>query len=396
MLTDIAVRKAKAADKPYKMGDGKGLYVLVMPAGGKSWRMDYRFDGKRRTMTFGRYPDVSLVEAREKREAARKQLSDGIDPGAEVEAPPPPATFEAVAREWHALNTPRWKPSHAASVMSQMEQDVFPVLGSKVIDTINAPMVLAALRQIEARGAIDTARRLRQRISAVFVFGIASGICSDDPAAIIMRAMAPMKIAGLRPALTTIEEARQIIAACDAADGTANVKLAMRLLALTSVRPGEVLGAAWDEFEGLDGDAPLWRIPKERMKGELGAQYEHWVPLSAQAVATVKAVPRKGALLFPNRRSPRLPMTGEALSALLSRAGYRGRHVPHGWRSTFSTLMNHVVERQGRIEDRAIIDLMLAHMPRSGVEHLYNRYAYMDRRREIAQAWGDLLFPKAT
>jgi integrase len=323
MLTDIAVRKAKAADKPYKMGDGKGLYVLVMPAGGKSWRMDYRFDGKRRTMTFGRYPDVSLVEAREKREAARKQLSDGIDPGAEVEAPPPPATFEAVAREWHALNTPRWKPSHAASVMSQMEQDVFPVLGSKVIDTINAPMVLAALRQIEARGAIDTARRLRQRISAVFVFGIASGICSDDPAAIIMRAMAPMKIAGLRPALTTIEEARQIIAACDAADGTANVKLAMRLLALTSVRPGEVLGAAWDEFEGLDGDAPLWRIPKERMKGELGAQYEHWVPLSAQAVATVKAVPRKGALLFPNRRSPRLPMTGEALSALLSRAGYR-------------------------------------------------------------------------
>ena len=137
--------------------------------------------------------------------------------------------------------------------MSQLEQDVFPVLGSKVIGTINAPMVLAALRRIEARGAIDTARHLRQRISAVFVYGIASGICTDDPAAIISCAMAPMKVAGLRPALTTIGEVRQIIADCDAADGTANVKLAIRLLALTSVRRGEVVGAAWDEFEALDG-----------------------------------------------------------------------------------------------------------------------------------------------
>ena len=336
---------------------------------------------------------MGLVEARERRDAARKQLSGGIDPGAEVAPPPPIATFESVTREWHALNRPRWKPSHADSVLSQMEQDVFPVLGSKVIDTINAPMVLAALRRIEARGAIDTARRLRQRISAVFVFGIASGICTGDPAAIIMRAMAPMKVAGLRPALTTIEEARQIIVDCDAAEGTPNVKLAMRLLALTSVRPGELVGAAWDEFEGLDGDTPLWRIPKERMKGELGAQFEHWVPMSAQAVATVKSVPRKGALLFPNRRSPLVPMTGDALGAFLKRAYYGGRHVPHGWRATFSTVMNRVVERQDRIQDRAIIDLMLAHTPRSGVEHLYNRYAYMDRRREIAQAWADLLLP---
>ena len=393
MLTDVAVRKAKPAGKPYKMSDGKGLYLLVMPAGGKSWRMDYRFDEKRRTITFGRYPDVTLVDAREKRDAARKQRSDGIDPGAEVEAPPLPATFESVARAWHALNKSRWKPTHAASVISQMEQDVFPVLGSKVIDTINAPMVLTALRRIEARGAIDTARRLRQRISAVFVYGIASGICTDDPAAIIMRAMAPMKVAGMRPALTTIEEARQILADCDTAEGTHNVKLAMRLLALSSVRPGELVGAAWDEFEGLDGDTPLWRIPKERMKGELGSQFEHWVPLSTQAVAIVKAVPRKGALLFPNRRSPVVPMTGDALGGFLKRAGYGDRHVPHGWRATFSTIMNQVVERQGRVQDREIIDLMLAHTPRSGVELLYNRYAYMDRRREIAQAWADLLVP---
>jgi integrase len=129
------------------------------------------------------------------------------------------------------------------------------------------------------------------------------------------------------------------------------------------------------------------------MKGELGAQFEHWVPLSAQAVTTIEAVPRTGVLLFPNRRSPRVPMTGDALSALLARAGYRGRHVPHGWRASFSTMMNQIVERQGRIEDRAIIDLMLAHMPHGGVEHLYNWYAYMDRRREIAQAWADLLLP---
>lgn len=180
MLTDVAVRKAKAAEKPYKMADGQGLYLLVTTTGGRSWRMDYRFNDKRRTITFGLYPDVSLVDARKKRDAARKELGGGIDPGAEVEPPPPVATFEVVARQWHALNTPRWKPSHATSVMSQMEQDVFPVLGFKLIDTINAPAVLAALRRVEARGAIDTARRLRQRISAVFVFGIASGICTND------------------------------------------------------------------------------------------------------------------------------------------------------------------------------------------------------------------------
>jgi hypothetical protein len=157
MLMDVAVRQAKAADKPYKMADGQGLYLLVTTTGGRSWRMDYWFGGKRRTVTFGLYPDVSLVDARRKRDAARKELSEGIDPGAEVEPSAPPAIFEAVAREWHALNKPRWQPSHAGSVMSQLEQDVFPILGSKVIGTINAPMVLAALRRIEARGAIDTA-----------------------------------------------------------------------------------------------------------------------------------------------------------------------------------------------------------------------------------------------
>lgn len=403
MLTDIAVRKAKGEDRPYKKFDKDGLFLLVSPKGVRGWRFKYRFGGKEQQISFGVYPEVSLSEARSRCDAARAQLRDGLNPSAERQRIQAPAvavsTFEIVAREWHKLQLPRWKPQHGASVLQQLESDVFPDLGAKPIVAITPPMVLATIRTIEARGAIDTARRLRQRMSAIFVYGIASGVCTNDPAAIIASAMAPMKPGGRRPAITNREGVRALLPACDAADGAAVIKLAMRLLALTAVRPGEAAGATWSEFEGLDGDAPFWRIPKERMKGELGTQAEHLVPLSRQAVATIDAIRSitgQGALLFPNRRSQHRPMAGETLSSLLDRAGYKGQHVPHGWRSSFSTIMNEVAEREGSAGDRAIIDLMLAHTPKDQVEKIYNRSAYMPRRRELGQAWADLLMEGMT
>jgi integrase len=398
MLTDVAVRKAKGRDRPYKMGDTGGLFLLVAPSGVRGWRFKYRFAGVEKSLSFGVYPEVSLGEARSRRDEARAQLRDGLNPSEERRRKLAPAavaqTFEAVARKRHRLQLPKWKREHGANVLQQLESDIFPDLGAKPITDITAPMVLATVRTIEARGAIDTARRLRQRMSAIFVYGIASGVCSNDPANVISRAMAPMKPGGRRPAITGLDGIRAVLLACDAADGAAIIKLAMRLLALTAVRPGELAGAAWSEFEDLDGDAPLWRIPKERMKGELGSQAEHLVPLSLQAVVTINAVRQitgKETLLFPNRRSRQRPMTGEALSCLLDRAGFKGQHVPHGWRSAFSTIMNEVAEREGRPGDRAIIDLMLAHTPKDQVEKIYNRSAYMPRRRELGQAWADLL-----
>ncbi|MFZ4748428.1 MAG: tyrosine-type recombinase/integrase [Sphingomonas sp.] len=398
MLTDIAIRKFKGAERPYKKFDKDGLLLLILPTGVRGWRFKYRFEGKEKQISFGVYPEVSLSEARSRCDAARAQLRNGLNPSAERQRIQAPAvavsTFESVAREWHKLQLPKWKPQHGASVLAQLESDVFPDLGAKPIVAITPPMVLATIRTIEARGAIDTARRLRQRMSAIFVYGIASGVCANDPAAIIASAMAPMKPGGRRPAITDRESVRAVLPACDAADGAAVIKLAMRLLALTAVRPGEAAGATWVEFEGLDGDAPIWRIPKERMKGELGSQVEHLVPLSRQAVATINAIrpiTGQGTLLFPNRRSRKLPMAGQSLSSLLDRAGYKGHHVPHGWRSAFSTIMNEVAEREGRPGDRAIIDLMLAHTSKDPVEKIYNRSAYMPRRRELGQAWADAL-----
>lgn len=396
-LTDIAVRKAKPAERPYKLADSGGLYIMISPTGARSWRMKYRFDGREKTLTFGLYPAVSLGEARDKRDEARRLLRNGTDP-ASLKTPGRVQTFETVARDWHRLNASRWKPNHAAHLLRELENDVFPRLGRKAMTDIDAPTVLAVLRRVEARGAIDTARRLRQRISAVFVYGIAAGICATDPAGVIGRAMAPMKLPGQRPALTSLKDARAALRACDEADANPLTKLAMRLLALTAVRPGELVGAKWSEFEGLDGPAPQWRLPPERMKGVRGQQREHLVPLSPEAVETVlaiRAISGNGAALFPGRRKGAL-LSPDALGALLIRAGFKGKHVPHGWRSAFSTVMNEVAEREDRAGDRAIIDLMLAHVPKDDVEKAYNRAAYWPRRREIAVAWAKLLLDKAT
>ena len=394
MLTDAAIRGAKPRERPYKLTDGAGLHLYVTPAGGKLWRMRYEVAGKEKLLSFGPYPEISLAAARLKRDAAKAVLRDGQDPSlrrklhraAAVDASA--ATFEAVARDWYARQAPTWTERHAADVLDSLERDVFPPLGSLPIKEITPPMVLTVLRAIEARPALETARRVRQRMSAVFVYAIASGVGEADPAAIVKSAMVPMT-KGRQPAVTELAEARAVLAQAEAQPAHPVTKLALRLLALTAVRPGEIRGATWAEFEGLADSEPVWRVPGERMK----MKREHLVPLSRQAVEvinTVRPLTGRGPLVFPNARHAHRPMSENAIGYLLNRAGYHHRHVPHGWRATFATVMN---ERHRH--DRHVIDLMLAHAPKDKTESAYNRAAHMARRRELAQEWADVLLEGA-
>jgi integrase len=226
-------------------------------------------------------------------------------------------------------------------------------------------------------------------MSAVFVYAIASGLSEADPAAIVKGAMAPL-VKGRQPAVTDLAGAREVLARVEATPAHPTTKLANRLLALTVVRPGEVRAVKWAEFEDLEGPSPLWRIPAERMK--MGR--EHLVPLSRQAVEVLLAVRQftgRGPLVFPSTRHAHRPMSENAIGYLLNRAGYHGRHVPHGWRATFSTIMN----EQHRA-DRQVIDLMLAHAPDDKTESAYNRAQHLSRRRELAQIWADLLLADAS
>lgn len=393
MLTDAGVRAAKPKDRTYKLTDAHGLVLYVTTAGSKLWRMRYTFHGKEKLLSFGPYPAVGLAQAREQRAAAKALLRSGKDPGLEKKlrraaGSDPTGTFEAIARDWHARNLPTWTERHAKDVLDSLESSVFPALGPLPISDITPPMVLRVLRAIEARPALETARRVRQRVSAVFVYAIALGIGENDPAAIVKGAMAPM-VKGRQPAITDLPEARKVLADVEAIPAHPTTKLANRLLALTVVRPGELRAARWTEFEGLDGAEPLWRVPAVRMK----MKREHLVPLSRQAVAVLDAVrPLTGRypLAFPSARHAHHPMSENAIGYLLNRAGYHSRHVPHGWRATFSSVMN-----ETHRADRHVIDLMLAHAPKDKTEAAYNRALHMDRRRELAQEWADTLLEGA-
>jgi integrase len=390
MLTDAKARNAKAVAKPLKLTDGGGLYLHVTPAGSKIWRLRYETGGKEQTLTVGHYPEVGLAAARDARDAARDIRRQGGDPAlarqtAEAAAAEVAAnTFECLAREWHALHVPRWEPVHAEQVLGSLEDHIFPELGARPIETITPKMVLDALRVIEARPAVETAHRVRQRMSAVFVFAIASGRGSGDPAAIVKAAMAPV-VRGRQPAVVDLDGVRKVLRDAEAIAAQPGTRLALRLLALTALRPGELRGARPEEFSGMDTASPLWLVPAPRMK----MKREHLVPLSRQAVETVAAarsLTGRGMLLFPSVRHAHRPLSENALGYLLNRAGYHGQHVPHGFRAAFSTIMNEL-----HPADRPVIDLMLAHAPKDRVEAAYNRARHLERRRQLAQEWADLL-----
>ncbi|WP_231854149.1 tyrosine-type recombinase/integrase [Gluconacetobacter diazotrophicus] len=385
VLTDTQARAAKPRQKGYRLPDQGGLFLFVTPAGGKIWRLRYRQAGREQTLTFGAYPEMSLADAREAAVMARRRIRAN-EPAAMVApagAVPAPA-FELVAREWHENRRDLWTAQYALDVIRSLERDVFPAIGRLPIATLTPTAVLDVLRAIQERGAIETAHRVRQRISDVFVYAIASGIATSDPAAIIASALRPV-VRGRQPAITSLPKARDMIQAVEREDAHPVTLLALRLLYLTAVRPGELRAARWCEFEGLDGERPIWVIPAARMK----MKREHLVPLSRQAVEVIDALRPFSARwphLFPNTRRPAQIISENALGYLLNRAGFHHRHVPHGFRSTFSTVMNEEYP-----DDRHIIDAMLAHVPPNQTEGAYNRALYLARRRELAQIWADLI-----
>jgi integrase len=401
MLTDTACKRAKALEKPYKLADSQGLHLYVTPTGYKSWRWKYRFAGKEKRLVFGAYPELTLAEARGMREDAARQVRAGIDPSVEkrqrfaAHLARAGSTFETVANDWYASQERTWSPRYAKIVRRSLDKDVFPKLGNLPIDSITTPLVLQVLRPIEQRGAIETAHRVRQRISEIFARAIASGIATNDPATVAARALSKVK-KGKFPAVRTVDAARTVLRTVEAQPGHPLTKLASRLLALTAVRSGVLRMAEPKEFEDLDGDNPIWRIPAAKMKlvRKEDAAFEFIVPLAQQSVALVKlAMEFTGAhqpLIFRSVRHPRKPISDSTVSKAYREAGFSGLHVPHGWRSTYSTIMNELAAVENRVGDRPIIDLMLAHVP-EGVEAAYNRAAYMPRRRELAQEWADML-----
>ena len=289
-----------------------------------------------------------------------------------------------------------WSKRYALIIRRSFGQDIYPKIGMLPVDAITAPMIVEVLRAIEKRGAVETAHRSRQRIGEVFARAIGLGIVQNDPSIHAGRALSRVK-KNKQPAVRTIDAAIDVLRKVEKQPGQPLTKLASRLLALTAVRSSVLRLATADEFEDLDGPMPLWRIPAARMKLTVerkeDAAFEFIVPLSRQAVEIVKlAIEFSGRspLIFRSVRHPRKPISDSTLSKAYREAGFSGVHVPHGWRSTFSTIMNELAAVENRVGDRAIIDLMLAHVP-SGVEAAYNRAAYMPRRRELAQEWADML-----
>ncbi|MEH3103420.1 MAG: integrase arm-type DNA-binding domain-containing protein [Sphingomonas phyllosphaerae] len=409
MLTNAAVKAARARASAYKIADERGLHLFVAPTGRKSFRWRFRFAGQEQLLTIGQWPEISLDAARARAEAAREQLGRGVDP----RTAPAVMTFERAARTWHAQQLAGWTAVHAADVLASLEADVFPAIGADELDAIDAPAVLRIVRSIEQRGAIQTARRVRQRISDVFALAVSEGWAQADPAAIVGRALARAPAARHHPALTTIEEARALLAAAELVDAGAPVKLASRFLALTAVRLAAVRGARWCEIENLDGDAPVWRIPAARMKlaatKKLDADNDHLVPLAPAAVAVLRAARAPNmhlkdayvhqehanlhgnGLIFPGRDG-RSPIGEGTINALYGRTHFAGRHVVHGWRATFSTVMN-----EQRPADRQVIDQALGHVLKhddgttAKVEGAYNRAKHLAPRRRLFEEWAEIL-----
>lgn len=402
MLRDLDCKNAKGDVKAYKMSDSHGLYLFVTPKGYRSWRWNYRFAGKNLTLTLGQYPEMSLADARIARAAFDKLRRQGTNPAksrllaSAALANSENVKFESVARRWHASSSVLWLPKHRDNILRGMEKEAFPELGEIPIDKINAPTLLAILRRIEERGAGDRAHRLCQFLTSIFRFAIAEGITDRNPAANLKGAL-KTRVQGRRPALLTIEEAREFVSAFEASSAHPTTKLASRLIALTASRLGPVRMAEAHEFH-LDAEKPYWHIPAAKMKLRAAQKNleanDFIVPLAPQAVEVVKAalqLSHSRKYVFPAPKVLDSPMSDSTVSkAYRQLPGFAGRHVPHGWRSTFSTIMNERASERDRPHDRAAIELMLAHKL-VGVEAAYNRSDLMPRRREIAEEWAELL-----
>jgi integrase len=387
-LTDTAIRNAKPGAKPVKLFDERGLFLLVTPAGGKWWRLKYRFEGKEKLLSLGIYPDVSLKDARDRRDSARKQLADGIDPSHSRKAQKAlrqehaANSFEAVAREWFAKYSANWVETHGSRILRRLERDIFPHLGAKPIADITAPELLQVVRKIEERGALETAHRALGNCGQVFRYAVATGRATRDPSGDLRGALPPAKEEHFA-AVTEPAQAAELLRAIEAYQGSKVVSCALRLAPLVFVRPGELRGAEWAE---IDLDGAEWRIPGARMK--LGI--DHIVPLSVQAVAILREIQPltgTGRFVFPSARTSTRPMSDNAILAALRRMGIAKDEMSgHGFRAMARTILDEVM---GVRPD--LIEHQLAHAVRDANGRAYNRTAHLPARREMMQKWADYL-----
>lgn len=396
-LSDTAIRNARAGDKPLRLSDGDGLYVLLQPSGSRWWRWDYyRPTGERNTLSFGTYPDTGLKAARVKRDEARKLLAGGSDPGAARKrkaaatgklasaklsgAEPLTDSFEAVAREWLGMRL--WVPSYSSKVLGWLSKDLFPYIGSRRIGELSAPEILACLRRVEARGAVESAHRILQNCGQIFRYAIATSRAERNPAADLRDALSPSPEQHLA-ALTEPTAVAGLLRAIEAYQGSQVTKSALKLAPLTFVRPGELRNAEWSEF---DLDAGQWNIPAAKMK----MRVPHVVPLSAQALAVLlelKPLTGGGKYVFPSARSTKRPMSNNAVLSALRRMGFEKDEMSgHGFRAMARTILDEVLHV--RID---FIEHQLAHTVRDPNGRAYNRTAHLVQRKLMMQQWADYL-----
>ena len=386
-LTDLTLKGLKPEAKPYKKPDEKGMHVLVTPAGAKLFRWKYRFAGKEKLMSLGQYPEVSLSKARADRDAARLLLKSGTDPMAlrkarkEAQAFAVENSFAAVARTWWQNWRAARTSHHADYVLRRLEADVFPSIGARPIAEIEAPELVRMAKAIEARGALEIAKRALQTCGQVFRYAIAHGLASRNPA----KDIRPSDVLKSRTvenyARIEAKELPELMRRMDAYNGAATTRLAMKLMAMTFVRTGELIGARWNEF---DLEAARWDIPAQRMK----MRTPHIVPLSSQAITllrTLKTVSGHSALLFPGERDHEKPMSNNTILKALERMGYKHRMTGHGFRGIASTVLHEMGF------DHAHIELQLAHQERNKVSASYNHATYLPQRAKMMQQWSDYL-----
>jgi len=386
-LTDTKTRNAKPKDKQYKLFDSDGLFLLVSPAGGKWWRFKYRFGGKEKLISLGTYPEVSLAEARIRRDTARKQVADGIDPSQARKALKASKvhdenTFEVVAREWHSKFTPTWTAGHAATIIRRLEYNVFPWIGARPIIEIKAPELLMVLRRIESRGALETAHRVKIICGQVFRYAVATGRAERDPAADLRGALPPVKPKHFS-AMTDPDKVAGLLRAIDGYQGSFVTKCALRLAPLLFVRPGELRQMEWAE---IDLDTAEWNIPAEKMK----TRQPHLVPLASQAVEILRELhplTGDGRYVFPSPRTSKRPMSNNAVLSALRRMGFeKDEMTGHGFRAMARTILDEVLQVRPDF-----IEHQLAHAVRDPLGRSYNRTTHLEERRKMMQTWADYL-----
>lgn len=385
-LTDTTVRNAKPGEKPVKLTDGKGLYLLVTPAGGKWWRLKYRFNDKEKLLSLGVYPDVSLKDARDRRDTARKLLADGTDPAENRKAQKSARagraanSFEVVAREWYARHAPNWAAHHGDRIIRRFERDIFPWIGGQPIAEVSAPDLLAVMRRIENRGALETAHRALANCGQVFRYAVATGRAERDPSSDLRGALPPVKSTHFA-AVTEPGRVGALLRILDSYEGTLIVACALRFAPLVFVRPGELRKAEWAD---IDLDAQEWRYTVTK------TTTPHIVPLATQAIAVLRELQPltgRGRYVFPSARSSARPMSDNAILAALRRLGIGKEEMSgHGFRAMARTILDEVL---GVRPD--FIEHQLAHAVKDPNGRAYNRTAHLPERRKMMQQWADYL-----